>query len=71
MKTKEIRAKTESEILQEIVKIRKELINLRFQKASGQLQSTAVISSLKKDVAKLKTILTEKNIVSKTAKGVN
>lgn len=71
MKTKEIRAKTESEILQEIVKIRKELINLRFQKASGQLQSTAVIGSLKKDVAKLKTILTEKNIVSKTAKGVN
>lgn len=60
MKITDIRAKSIDELKTEIVSLKKELFNLRFQKASGQLENTARMSEVKKTVAKIKTVLSEK-----------
>ncbi|MCT4574712.1 MAG: 50S ribosomal protein L29 [Alphaproteobacteria bacterium] len=60
MKITDIRAKSIDELKAEIVSLKKELFNLRFQKASGQLENTARMSEVKKTVAKIKTVLSEK-----------
>ena len=60
MKTSEIREMSVNDIEVKIAEIKKELLNLRFQLATGNLEDTAQINSLKKDVARLKTILNEK-----------
>ncbi len=60
MKTSEIREMSAQDIELKIAEIKKELLNLRFQLATGNLEDTAQIKSLKKDVARLKTILNEK-----------
>lgn len=60
MKIEDVRAKSLDELKAEIVSLKKELFNLRFQKASGQLENTARISEVKKDVAKIKTVMNEK-----------
>ncbi|MDR2007478.1 MAG: 50S ribosomal protein L29 [Alphaproteobacteria bacterium] len=60
MKVQEIRNKTESELKQDLLKSRKELFNIRFQKANGNLENVSRISVVKKDLARIKTVLTEK-----------
>jgi len=60
MKAKELRLKNELDLKTELVKTRKNLFNLRFQAVSGSLENTSQIKNLKKDVAKIKTVLTEK-----------
>ena len=55
-----IRAKSLDELKTEIVSLKKELFNLRFQQSSGQLENTARVSEIKKDVAKVNTVLNEK-----------
>ncbi|MDR0484122.1 MAG: 50S ribosomal protein L29 [Alphaproteobacteria bacterium] len=60
MKAQEIRNKTEAELKQDLLKARKELFNIRFQKANGNLENISRIAIVKKDLAKIKTILTEK-----------
>lgn len=60
MKAKELRLKNELDLKTELVKTRKNLFNLRFQAVSGSLENTSQIKDLKKDVAKIKTVLTEK-----------
>ena len=60
MKISDIRAKSSDELKAEIVSLKKELFNLRFQKSSGQLENTARVSDIKKDVAKVNTVLNEK-----------
>ncbi|MCL2567693.1 MAG: 50S ribosomal protein L29 [Alphaproteobacteria bacterium] len=60
MKAQEIRNKTESELKQDLLKFRKELFNIRFQKANGNLENVSRISVVKKDLARIKTVLTEK-----------
>lgn len=61
MKITDVRAKSEDELKAEIVSLKKELFNLRFQKASGQLENTARCNDVKKDIAKIKTVLGEKS----------
>ena len=70
MKIEDIRNKSEIEIVNEIMSLRKELMNLRFQKASAQLQNTSLVKITKKTISRLKTVLTEKNnnIVHKKSK---
>jgi large subunit ribosomal protein L29 len=70
MKAVELRKKTENELYLEIIKNRKNLLNIRLQKASGQLENNSQIRIIKKDVARLKTLLTEKkkNITHKKSK---
>ena len=60
MLAKEIREKTNEELLQEIDTLKDELFNLRFQQATGQLENTARLKTVKKTIAPIKTVLTER-----------
>lgn len=57
---KEIREWDTTRINEEIVALKKELFDLRFQQATGQLENTARISKVKKDIARMKTVLNER-----------
>ena len=61
MKTKEIKKFTPDEIKNKINSLKKDLFNFRFRKINGQLEDTAKVSQIKKDVAKLMTTLNKKN----------
>lgn len=60
MNAKEIREKTNEELLKEIDALKDELFNLRFQQATGQLENTARLKTVKKTIARIKTIMTER-----------
>jgi len=59
MKTTDLRAKSKDELRDELVSLKKEQFNLRFQAASGQLENTARVKKVRRDVARIQTILTE------------
>ena len=59
MKAKEIRDLTTSEIEEQIKSSKEELFNLRFQLATGQLEETARIRTVRKTIARLKTVARE------------
>lgn len=60
MLAKDIREMDTTKINEEIVALKKELFDLRFKQATGQLENTARISKVKKDIARMKTILNER-----------
>ncbi len=60
MKAADLRTKTEDELRDELIGLKKEQFNLRFQRASGQLENTARMRSVRRDVARIKTLLAEK-----------
>ncbi len=60
MKATDIRAKSDDELKDQLVDLRKESFNLRFQAASGQLENTARKTQVRKDIARIKTILGER-----------
>ena len=62
MKTKEIRSLSTDELLAKEKQYKEELFNLRFQLATGQLENTARIKMVKKDIARVKTILAERKL---------
>lgn len=62
MKAKDIRLLSPDEMKQKADAISEELFNLRFQKASGQQQDTARLKNLKRDRARIKTILREQEM---------
>ena len=55
MKAADIRAMSDDQLKEEILKLKKEQFNLRFQKASGQVENTARIRQVRRDIARLKT----------------
>jgi large subunit ribosomal protein L29 len=55
MKMSDVRALSKDQTKDEILKLRKEQLNLRFQRASGQLEKTDRINKIRKDIARLKT----------------
>ncbi|EOS8046212.1 50S ribosomal protein L29 [Enterococcus hirae] len=59
MKVKEIRELTTAEMLDQEKQLKKELFNLRFQLATGQLENTARIKEVRKSIARIKTVLRE------------
>ena len=65
MKTKEIRELTVEELNTKLKELKEELFNLRFRHAIGQLDNPASLNVCKKDIAKVKTILREKELASK------
>lgn len=67
MKAKEIRELTTAEIEQKEQTMKEELFNLRFQLATGQLENTARISKVKKTIARLKTVVRQREIENETA----
>ncbi|NCX08662.1 MAG: 50S ribosomal protein L29 [Rhodobacteraceae bacterium] len=60
MKAQDLRDKTPDQLRDELASLKKEAFNLRFQQATGQLESTARMRSVKRDVARVNTILNEK-----------
>jgi large subunit ribosomal protein L29 len=59
VEAKEIRDLTAEELGEKERELRRELFNLRFQKASGQLSNTAMLGKIKKDLARVKTVRRE------------
>ncbi len=57
MKASDLRTKTVDELTDSLMGLRKERFNLRFQKASGQLENTARVRQVRRDIARIKTIL--------------
>lgn len=57
---KEIREWDTAKILSEIDNLKKEMFDLRFKQATGQLENTARLSSIRKSIARMKTVLTER-----------
>jgi large subunit ribosomal protein L29 len=53
----ELRAKTPDQLTERLVELKKEQFNLRFQKASGQLENTARVRQVRREIAVIKTIL--------------
>ena len=66
MKAADVRAKSDDELKEELLGLRKEAFNLRFQTASGQLENTARIRVVRRDIARIKTILGERNQATTT-----
>lgn len=60
MKVADIRAKSDDELKVQLVALAKEKFNMRFQKASGQLENTARAGVIRHDVARIKTVLGER-----------
>jgi large subunit ribosomal protein L29 len=61
MKASDVRSKTADELKDQLVDLKKEQFNLRFQRATQQLEKPAQVKSVRRDIARIKTILTEKN----------
>ncbi len=62
MKTKDIREMTDDELVNKVTELKTELFNLRFRMATGQLENPGVINGVKKDMAKVKTIIREREL---------
>lgn len=62
MKTKNLRELSNEELNKKLAELKQELFNLRFSNATGQLTNPMQINACKKDIAKIKTILTEREL---------
>jgi large subunit ribosomal protein L29 len=60
MTAEELRAKTPDQLRDSLVALKKEAFNLRFQKATNQLENTARMRTVRRDVARIKTVLAQK-----------
>lgn len=58
MKTQELLGKSADELKDELLQLKKEQFNLRFQQASGQLENTARMRQVRHDIARIKTVMT-------------
>ncbi|MBQ1333602.1 MAG: 50S ribosomal protein L29 [Lachnospiraceae bacterium] len=57
---KELQAKTPAQLQEELVAAKKELFNLRFQNATNQLDNTSRIKEVRKNIARIQTVITQK-----------
>lgn len=62
MNAKEIREKSNAELISTINSLKEELFNLRFQQATGQLQNSARMREIRKTIARIKTIIAEREM---------
>jgi large subunit ribosomal protein L29 len=60
MDASDLRAKTESQLTEQLAELEKERFNLRFQAASGQLENTARVRQVRRDIARVKSVLPKK-----------
>ncbi len=65
MKAVDVRAMTEDQLGDELLKLKKEQFNLRFQKATGQLEKSSRVREVRRDIARVKTIMAEKKSAAK------
>jgi large subunit ribosomal protein L29 len=64
MKTGDIRAMSVDQIDDEVMKLKKEQFNLRFQRATGQLENTSRVRQVRRDIARLKTVAQQKRVAT-------
>jgi large subunit ribosomal protein L29 len=62
MKAADARAMTLDQLDDEVLKLKKEQFNLRFQRATGQLENTSRVRTIRRDIARMKTIAAQKRI---------
>lgn len=67
MKASDVRAMTPDQLKDELLKLKKEQFNLRFQKATGQLENTTRVRQVRRDIARLKTISHMNSVASTRA----
>jgi large subunit ribosomal protein L29 len=67
-KVTDFRGRTDDELKDEIANLKKEQFNLRFQKASGQLEATGRVQVVRRDIARIKTVLGERGRAVSQAK---
>jgi len=60
MKSSDLRTKTPDQLSDDLASLKKEQFNLRFQKATGQLEKTGRVKQVRRDIARIKTIAAEK-----------
>jgi large subunit ribosomal protein L29 len=60
MKIEDVRGLTPDQLTEQLVSLKKEQFNLRFQKATGQLEKTHRVDEVRKDIARIKTVLRAK-----------
>ena len=60
MKASDIRAMTDDQLAEELVKLKKEQFNLRFQAATNQMENTSRVRQIRRDIARIQTITAEK-----------
>lgn len=60
MKIVDVRTKSDDELKGQLMDLRKEAFNLRFQVASGQLENTSRVRAVRRDIARIKTVLNER-----------
>ena len=57
MKAADLRARTQDQLRDDLLQLKKEQFNLRFQKATGQLEGTARVRQVRREIARIKTVL--------------
>ena len=62
MDLNKMREMTDAELIAELAKMKKDLFNLRFQHVTGQLENPVIMRQTKKDIARVKTIIREKEL---------
>ncbi|HSM39157.1 MAG TPA: 50S ribosomal protein L29 [Afifellaceae bacterium] len=67
MKAADIRTKTLDELSDELASLKKEQFNLRFQRATGQLENTSRVRQVRRDIARIKTIAAQKRAAENKA----
>ncbi len=67
MKSEDLRTKSADELTEQLTSLKKEQFNLRFQRATGQLEKTARIREVRRDIAKIKTIASQRRAAQSKA----
>lgn len=63
-KAVDFKTKSDDELKEQLLDLKKEAFNLRFQKASGALENTARVQTVRRDIARIKTILGERGVAA-------
>ena len=66
MKADDVRAMTPDQLSDELMKLKKEQFNLRFQRATGQLENTGRVRIVRRDIARIKTVAAQKRVAEKS-----
>lgn len=61
MKTEDLRAMTPDQLAESLLSLKKEQFNLRFQRATGQLEAVGRIKEVRRTIARVKTVMAERN----------
>ena len=71
MRARELRELSDEELVRRLADSRENLFNLRFQNATGQLDNTARLRTVRKDIARIYTVIRERELGIRTAPGAN